>query len=80
MELRMIQHATALNGAGSVQMLIWLGKQRLGQSNRAERFHAGSNFLVITTGKMDPGEWEAAWAMCAAGVPAIQRPEEGSAQ
>ena len=79
MELRMIQHATALNGAGSVQMLIWLGKQRLGQSDQAKRSDAGGSFLVITTGKMDPVEWEAAWAMCAAGVPEIQRPAEGSA-
>ena len=75
MELRMIQHATALNGAGSVQMLIWLGKQRLGQSERAERSDAGGSFLVITTGKLDPIEWEAAWAMCAA-VPTQRQAEE----
>ena len=79
MELRMSQHATALNGAGSVQMLIWLGKQRLGQSDQAERSDAGCSFLIVTAGKMDPVEWEAAWATCATAVPPIQRPAEGAA-
>lgn len=79
MELRLYQHATALNGAGSVQMLIWLGKQRLGQADRAVQTEAGDSFLVITTGKMDPVEWEAAWAKCGAAVPPIQRPAEGVA-
>jgi len=63
MELRLMQHATALNGGGSVQMLIWLGKQRLGQSDQAERSDAGGSFLVITAGKMDPTDWKAAWAI-----------------
>lgn len=80
MELRMRQHALATQGAGSVPMLIWLGKQRLGQSDKVEQTGTGTTFLVVTKAKLTPAEWEAAWVMCAAGAPAIQHPAEGCAQ
>ena len=34
LKLRMRQHASAIGSEASVQMLVWLGKQRLGQTDK----------------------------------------------
>jgi len=60
LKLRMRQHASAIGSEASVQMLVWLGKQRLGQTDRTQKTGSGGPFLVVSKEKMTPAEWEAA--------------------